>query len=177
MIKLNGAFDVLDAETKLEIAKPLNKFWDSKKDKYFDEGGNKLVNLRDDDIVSVLSKEFLWYFNSLYKTTKGTMKEDKYSTFLDWYFSLDGQYNTKTYISQMVKEIHKKKKEEEKITEKQVKYLNFLLYKCKGISLTIPASSISKKDASTVIDFLKSKADGKDVQVPDKISKLIKGGK
>ena len=144
------------------ILTKLNTYWDNKKYKYEELllQEDSLYPITKKSISELACKDFVWW------CAEESKKLENKETIVDELFTIATQNSIKKFFTEKTNTIGIVEKPiEELLTEKQMKYIKFLLYKSKDYKLTQPVEKISKKDASKVIDFLVGVVDGKTSKV------------
>lgn len=165
-------YEELPSENRNFIQSLLENFWKDNKDKYFDNSGKISINIKEDDLLSIFFKEFLWDVAG--KIKNQDIDDNEKDFYMDWFFSEPGQiYSNNFFKNEFTKE-HVRSLPKNRITDKQLSYLKKLIRttssKC---TVCVDFEYIDKLQASKLIDFLKSLSEGKVKAIDPAIAQFI----
>lgn len=131
-----------------DIQGKMNEFWIKRREAYRDLVTNEAL-VTENDAIQMICREFMWWLNDLDLPDKDECT--------DYMFSPEGLESISKFYKGKIKPGPTWK--DEPATEKQIKYINFLCYKCKK-SLS-SRKDMTKSQASQIIGYLQDVVDGK----------------
>lgn len=147
-------------------------FWQRDKDKYFDDTGRRIVNIKEDDLLSMFFREFLWDVAG--KIRKESIDENEKEFYMDWFFSEFGQKYIRTFFRDQITKEHSRSIPSDAITEKQASYLKSLIRGTRDKCIVrVDMEYLGKQEASKLIDFLKSLKEGNTKSIDPMIQDIV----
>ena len=150
----------------------MKDFWEREKNKYFDETGKKILEIQEDDLLSMFFREFLWDVAG--KIRKESIDEDEKDFYMDWFFSDFGQKYIRTFFREQFVKEHTRSLPSDVITEKQASYLKSLIRGTRDKCIVrVDMEYLRKQEASKLIDFLKSLKEGNIKSIDPMIKHIV----
>ena len=170
---LTISFDELPDHIKERITKFISEFWNENRLKFFDNSGKKIVDIKDEDLVSIFFKEFLWDVAN--KIRSEDIDDAEKDFYMDWFFCSFGHTYIVTFIKDKFEKERSKSMPKDRVTEKQINFLNSLIKTTQSkCEVNVDFDYLSKTTASTLIDFLLSVKEGHPKEISKYISNIVK---
>lgn len=159
----------------LDINAKLNTYWNNKKEKYSELLDKKdvLYPFTAKNVSELACKEFVWWCA---EEGKNIPEKDDKDTFLENLFSQNSQAAIKVFFVNQINALNSPAQtaSENLLSDKQLKYIKFLIFSCKDYSIPGKIESFTKSEASLIIDFLKAAYEGKEPKENTASNKYIK---